>query len=56
MREGDFGVRLPHDWTGIDGKIADAFNEIAVVHEKLADADRAGVVSRSAPKASSAGA
>ncbi len=34
--EGDFSARLPHDWQGIDGKIADAVNEIASTHEKLA--------------------
>ena len=28
MRRGDFSVRLPGDQTGIDGKIADTFNEI----------------------------
>jgi hypothetical protein len=26
-RSGDFSVRLPSDWTGVAGKIADAFNE-----------------------------
>jgi signal transduction histidine kinase/CheY-like chemotaxis protein/HAMP domain-containing protein len=38
VREGDFGTRLPHDWTGIDGKIADTVNEIAFIHEKFARA------------------
>ena len=28
VRNGDFSVRLPGDWAGIDGKIADTFNEI----------------------------
>ena len=28
LKQGDFSVRLPSDWTDIDGKIADAFNEI----------------------------
>src|SRR5690606_38303150 len=28
MRDGDFSTRLPSDWTGIEGKVADAFNEI----------------------------
>ena len=36
VRDGDFGTRLPHDWTGIDGKIADTVNEIAIIHEKFA--------------------
>src|SRR5436190_13285921 len=38
VHEGDFSVRLPEDWTGIDGKIADTFNGIvasnaAIAHE-----------------------
>src|SRR5215469_18484928 len=28
MRDGDFSVRLPSSWTGLDGKVADTFNEI----------------------------
>ena len=28
VQAGDFSVRLPADWTGVPGKIADAFNEI----------------------------
>src|SRR5262245_2166032 len=28
LRKGDFGVRLPLGWTGISGKVADAFNEV----------------------------
>ncbi|HWW89037.1 MAG TPA: hypothetical protein VNZ26_35835, partial [Vicinamibacterales bacterium] len=27
LRNGDFAVRLPSDLTGVNGKIADAFNE-----------------------------
>jgi signal transduction histidine kinase/HAMP domain-containing protein/DNA-binding response OmpR family regulator len=38
LRAGDFSVRLPHDWPGIDGKIADAVNDIAATHGKLAHA------------------
>jgi signal transduction histidine kinase/DNA-binding response OmpR family regulator/HAMP domain-containing protein len=38
VRGGDFSVRLPCDWAGIDGKIADAVNEIAATHGKLAAA------------------
>jgi signal transduction histidine kinase/DNA-binding response OmpR family regulator len=38
LRGGDFSVRLPCDWTGIDGKIADAVNDIAATHGKLAAA------------------
>src|SRR5262245_29491479 len=36
LREGEFAVRLPSDLTGIPGKIADAFNDIAVVSERRA--------------------
>nr|WP_314539533.1 HAMP domain-containing protein [uncultured Massilia sp.] len=38
LRAGDFSVRLPHDWTGIDGKIADTVNDIVATHIKLAEA------------------
>src|SRR6266542_4094326 len=34
LRDGEFSVRLPSDLTGVDGKIADAFNEIAAVSER----------------------
>ena len=33
---GDFSVRLPEDWTGIGGKIADAFNEAIATNGKIA--------------------
>src|SRR5580698_1120949 len=33
---GDFSVRLPGDRTGIDGKIADTFNEIVVANARMA--------------------
>jgi signal transduction histidine kinase/HAMP domain-containing protein/DNA-binding response OmpR family regulator len=35
-RNGDFSVRLPLDWEGMDGKIADTFNDIVATNEKLA--------------------
>ncbi|WP_051109879.1 response regulator [Massilia niastensis] len=38
VRAGDFEVRLPCDWTGIDGKIADALNDIVGAHARLARA------------------
>ena len=28
VKRGDFSARLPDDWTGLDGKIADTVNEI----------------------------
>src|SRR5690242_4020531 len=36
LRDGDFGVRLPSDLTGVNGKIADAFNDIASTAERRA--------------------
>src|SRR5262245_26116479 len=36
MRNGDFSARLPQEWTGLEGKIADRFNEIVSANEELA--------------------
>jgi HAMP domain-containing protein/CheY-like chemotaxis protein len=36
FRNGDFAVRLPVDLMGVDGKIADAFNDIVAVSERRA--------------------
>jgi hypothetical protein len=36
FQDGDFGVRLPSDLTGIPGKIADAFNGIVAVSQRRA--------------------
>ena len=36
VRDGDFSVRLPSDWTGLDGKIADRFNEIVSLNQDMA--------------------
>ena len=36
MRAGDFSVRLPGDWSGMDGKIADTFNDIVAANQKIA--------------------
>ena len=36
FRSGDFAVRMPSDLTGVNGKIADAFNDIAAVSERRA--------------------
>src|SRR3954469_449473 len=35
MKRGDFSVRLPDDWTGVAGKIADAFNGVAQTNQRL---------------------
>ena len=37
FRKGDFSVRLPIDLDGIDGKIADAFNDVIELNERMAD-------------------
>ncbi|HEX8981298.1 MAG TPA: HAMP domain-containing protein, partial [Ktedonobacterales bacterium] len=45
MRDGDFSVRLPGDWVGIEGKIADTFNEIVAANEQMAkELQRVGTV------------
>ncbi len=45
MRDGDFTVRLPHDWVGLHGKIADAFNEIVAANARITgELERVGLV------------
>ncbi len=34
-RDGDFSVRLPAEWTGVAGKVADAFNQIVAFNQRL---------------------
>jgi HAMP domain-containing protein/CheY-like chemotaxis protein/signal transduction histidine kinase len=36
VRTGDFSVRMPGDWIGIEGKIADTFNEIVAANQRMA--------------------
>src|SRR5215208_3011107 len=36
MRSGDFSVRMPGDHLGIEGKIADTFNEIVATNQRMA--------------------
>ena len=36
VRDGNFSVRLPSSWTGLQGKIADAFNEIVSANDQMA--------------------
>src|SRR5580658_6131214 len=36
-RDGDFTVRMPSDMTGIEGKIADVFNEIMLTNQRMAE-------------------
>jgi hypothetical protein len=36
FKRGDFSARLPEDWTGVSGKIADTFNAVIETNERLA--------------------
>ena len=35
LKRGNTGVRLPFDWTGIAGKVADAFNDVVALNERM---------------------
>jgi HAMP domain-containing protein len=37
VRSGDFSVELPGTWEGLDGRIADAFNEIVTANRRMAE-------------------
>ena len=37
LDEGDFSVRLPADLTGLDGKLADTFNQVAARMERFGE-------------------
>src|SRR6201985_2640054 len=37
FKRGDFSVRLPLDWTGVAGKVADTFNEVIGLNERMAN-------------------
>jgi HAMP domain-containing protein/signal transduction histidine kinase/CheY-like chemotaxis protein len=36
LKKGDFTARLPIDWVGVGGKVADTFNEVIELNEKMA--------------------
>ena len=36
FKSGDFTVRLPDDWTGVAGKVADTFNEVIGMNQRMA--------------------
>ncbi len=36
VQNGNFSVRLPSDWTGLEGKVADCLNEIIAANERMA--------------------
>jgi len=45
VSEGDFSVRLPVDWPGLEGKIADRFNQIVTANARIArELERVGQV------------
>ncbi|HYP47382.1 MAG TPA: ATP-binding protein [Thermoleophilaceae bacterium] len=35
VKEGDFTARMPLDWTGVAGKVADGFNDVIVANQAL---------------------
>ena len=35
FKRGDFSARLPDDWTGLAGKIADTFNDVIATNERM---------------------
>src|SRR5436190_1797764 len=35
FKRGNFSVRLPADWTGLAGKVADTFNEVIAINELM---------------------
>jgi len=37
LKKGDFSVRMPSDWTGVSGKIADTLNDIIETKEKMVE-------------------
>ena len=35
LKRGEHGVRLPVEWTGVAGRVADAFNEVVDMNERM---------------------
>src|SRR5437868_15414409 len=35
FKRGDFSARLPDDWTGLAGKIADTFNNVIATNQRM---------------------
>src|SRR2546421_10979055 len=35
FKRGNFSIRLPADWTGLSGKVADTFNEVIAINERM---------------------
>src|SRR6195256_6838724 len=45
FKRGDFSARLPDDWTGVAGKIADTFNDVIATNQRMTkELDRIGRV------------
>ncbi|HEY2714476.1 MAG TPA: HAMP domain-containing protein [Chthoniobacterales bacterium] len=45
FKHGDFSVRLPDDWTGLAGKVADTFNDVIALNQRMTlELDRIGRV------------
>jgi HAMP domain-containing protein len=45
FKRGDFSVRLPDDWAGVAGKVADTFNEVIATNQRMAlELERVGRV------------
>src|SRR4051812_12315277 len=36
LKKGNYDVRLPVEWTGVAGKVADTFNEVVALNERMA--------------------
>ena len=36
LKKGDFSIRLPVEWTGVAGKVADTFNEVVELNQRMA--------------------
>ena len=36
MKEGDFTARMPYEWTGVAGKVADGLNDVITANQALA--------------------
>ncbi len=35
FKRGDFSARLPENWTGVSGKIADTFNDVIRTNQRM---------------------
>jgi hypothetical protein len=37
LKKGDGSVRLPLEWTGLPGKVAEVFNDVVELNERMAE-------------------